>query len=484
MFQPEMRALQDRPITTLNLVIAILYASGLVSAQRLRLMPAAHILNLGLVFVVLVSWCIAFMETALPMDPNQVVRGGTLVAVWLAFVTMLIRHTPIVTLIVGVVSASMWPLAYWINLNLNQGPALPAGRLVIWLFPAYMTALWAFFLNKRIFQMEMAAQKAEDLGSYHLVYMIGQGGMGEVWRARHRLLARDAAIKIIRPELMARNSARQSDLMRKRFEREARATSSLQCPHTIYLFDFGASQDGSFYYVMELLNGVNLQTMVERFGPQPAPRVMHLMRQVCLSLEEAHRRGLVHRDIKPTNIFVCKVGLQRDFVKVLDFGLVKHIDPSDSTLLTQDGTSAGTPAYMAPEAAMGVEKVDGRLDLYSLGCVAYYLLTGHMVFEEGTSTAIALAHVQKDPLPPSQRTELPIPPGLEAAIMKCLAKKPEDRPRSAQELMRMLDEVGEPARWTDEDANRWWASNLPDTSTTAMVPPARDLTHRTPIRIS
>ncbi len=141
---------------------------------------------------------------------------------------------------------------------------------------------------------------------------------------------------------MQRNSARQADMMRRRFEREARATSSLQCPHTIFLFDFGMAHNGSFYYVMELLNGVSLQTLVERFGPLPAERVVYILKQVCLSLEEAHRRGLVHRDIKPTNIFVCKIGMQRDYVKVLDFGLVKHIDPTESTLITQEGTSAGT----------------------------------------------------------------------------------------------------------------------------------------------
>jgi serine/threonine-protein kinase len=482
--QPEMRAVQDNPLVLLNLLAVFLFAAGLVALRRLQLVPPIYIVNLGLVFEVLVAWCIGFFETFLPMSATEVVRGSSTVAVWLAFVTMLIRHTPLVTLLVGLVAASMWPLAYYVNLNLHGYDPLPWNRLGIWLFPPYLTAIWAHLMNKRIYRVELQASKAEELGSYQLIYQIGQGGMGDVWRARHRLLARDAAIKIIRPDLMMRNSARQAEMIRRRFEREARATSSLQCPHTIYIFDFGVTNDGSFYYVMELLNGISLQTLVERFGPQPAGRVVHILRQTCLSLEEAHRRSLVHRDIKPTNIFVCKLGLQRDFVKVLDFGLVKHTDPSVSTLLTQEGTSAGTPAYMAPEAAMGVEKVDGRLDLYSLGCVAYYLLTGHMVFEENTSTATALAHVQKPPVPPSQRTELPVPASLESAVLKCLAKKPDDRPRSAQELIRMLDACTDVPLWTPEMANEWWRVNLPEGATQQLRVENATSAQHTPVRIS
>jgi serine/threonine-protein kinase len=481
--QPEFAAARHHNLAALNLLAVFLFSVALVAAQRLKLLPPLHILHLGLAFSVLVAWCIAFFETVLPMDPTSVVRGSTLVAVWLAFVTMLVRHTPVVTLLVGLLAASMWPLAYFVNLSLNGSAGLPPNRLMMWIFPAYLSAFWAYFMNRRIYQMEVQATRAEELGSYQLVYMIGQGGMGEVWRARHRLLARDAAIKLIRPELMQRNSARQADMMRRRFEREAKATSSLQCPHTIFLFDFGMAHNGSFYYVMELLNGVSLQTLVERFGPQPAPRVAYILRQVCLSLEEAHRRGLVHRDIKPTNIFICKVGMQRDYVKVLDFGLVKHIDPTESSLITQEGTSAGTPAYMAPESAMGLEKVDGRLDLYSLGCVAYYLLTGHIVFEESTSTATALAHVQKEPVPPSQRTELPLPDALEKAILQCLAKKPEDRPRSAQELGRMLEHCDGLAAWGDEQANEWWRTNLPE-GATQQLQIELERTQHTPIRIS
>lgn len=475
LLQPEVRMRQDDPVFALNLVAVLLFAAAIVAVQRLRLLPAVHVLHFGLFFEVLVAWCISYAETFIPIRADELVRGGSMVAVWIAFVMMLVRHTPAATLVVATLAASMWPLAYAFNVWHQGFEVAPWNRLAIWMFTPFMTAAWAFFLTKRIFRIEMQAQKAEELGSYKLAYMIGEGGMGEVWRARHRLLARDAAIKIIRANPAGRATLRQAGILRKRFEREAKATARLECPHTVYIFDFGVTSRGEFYYVMELLNGVSLQTMVERFGPQPAGRVLHFMRQVCLSLEEAHRKGLVHRDIKPTNVFSCRVGLESDFVKVLDFGLVKHTDGGDTTMLTQDGSSAGTPAYMAPEAAMGEEKVDGRLDIYSLGCVAYFMLTGRLVFEELNSTAMALAHVQKDPVRPSEKTELSVPECLEQVIMQCLAKKPEDRPVSASAVARLLDGCADVEPWTQDRAHQWWLSHLPENLAGAPALPSDGL---------
>ncbi len=462
LLQPEFQTRQTDPIFSLNLVVMLLFAAGLVAVQRLKLLPAVHVLHLGWTFEILVAWCISYAETFIHIRPDEVVRGGSMVAVWIAFVMMLVRHTPLSTLVIATIAASTWPAAYFFNVWQHGYEIAPWNRLVLWMFPPYMVAFWAFLLTKRIFRIEMQAQKAEELGSYQLAYMIGEGGMGQVWRARHSLLARDAAIKIIRTDGMGRGSARQADVLRKRFEREAKATARLECPHTVYIFDFGVTSSGEFYYVMELLNGISLQAMVERFGPQPAGRVVHFVKQVCQSLEEAHRKGLVHRDIKPTNIFSCRVGLESDFVKVLDFGLVKHTDGGQNTMLTQDGSSAGTPAYMAPEAAMGEEKVDGRLDVYSLGCVAYFLLTGRLVFEETTATATALAHVQKEPVAPSERSELPIPKSLDAVILQCLAKNPEDRPVSASAVIRMFDACDDVEPWTHEKAHEWWVRHLPE----------------------
>jgi serine/threonine-protein kinase len=288
--------------------------------------------------------------------------------------------------------------------------------------------------------------------------------MGEVWKARHKMLARDAAIKIVRPELVDGLSARQSDIAIRRFEREARVTASLQSPHTVYLYDFGTSRDGSFYFVMELLDGISLQSLVQTFGPQPPSRVNHVLRQECLSLEEAHARGLVHRDLKPSNIMSCQVALQYDFVKVLDFGLVKPTSVEEYTSLTLDGVSAGTPGYIAPEIAMGEPRIDARADLYTLGCVAYYLLTGSLVFNEASPTAMAVAHVQKAPEPPSARTELPVPADLERVVLQCLAKRPDGRPASARALINLLDRCNDADEWSAADAETWWQTHLPPSS--------------------
>jgi serine/threonine-protein kinase len=215
---------------------------------------------------------------------------------------------------------------------------------------------------------------------------------------------------------------------------------------------------------MELLDGISLQLLVDKFGPQPAARVIYMLRQVCGSLEEAHRRGLIHRDIKPNNIFACMVGLAYDFMKVLDFGLVKNVSHNERLHLTATGQTAGTPAYMPPEVAMGEEHLDGRADIYSLGCVAYFLLTGSPVFDEKTATATLMAHVQTIPTPPSQRTEVAIPQQLENIVLRCLAKRPEERPRSAQELAHLLASVTGVPEWTDEDASDWWQTYLPVSS--------------------
>lgn len=211
---------------------------------------------------------------------------------------------------------------------------------------------------------------------------------------------------------------------------------------------------------MELLEGLELEHLVERFGPQPPARVVGILRQVCDSLAEAHSCGLVHRDIKPSNVFLARLGLNCDFAKVLDFGLVK-VENGDGTRLTLAGTAAGTPAYMAPELATG-GTVDSRADLYSLGCIAYFMLTGAPVFDEPSPVSVALAHVQKQPVPPSQRTELSVPPCLERVIMCCLAKSPVDRPHDAIELSRLLADCDGVGVWTPEDAERWWHVNLPE----------------------
>ncbi|MBL8292489.1 MAG: serine/threonine protein kinase [Bryobacterales bacterium] len=459
--QPEVGELLKDPKLLSVLLFVLLAAFGINAVARYRLLSPLAILNLGLAFEIVVAAAISFSETAMPRTSDSPVLGASKVALWIGVVGLLIPNKPWIKFVTALACATSWPLAYVLSLYLYGYDPLSWNRLVIWIHLPYVMAFVNYGISRRMWHMENAVQKARELGSYELVSMIGTGGMGEVWRARHRMLARDAAIKVIRADLMLLQPGYESDITRRRFAQEAHAIASLQSPHTVYLYDFGISENGSFYYVMELLDGISLQALVDRFGPLPASRVIHVLRQVCDSLEEAHRRGLVHRDIKPNNLFVCMVGIEYDFLKVLDFGLVKNVSRTETLQLTAPGVTAGTPAYMAPEVALGEESIDGRTDIYGLGCVAYFLLTGSPVFNEKTATATTMAHVQKTPVPPSRRSEVPIPPQLESLVLRCLAKRPELRPQSALELSQLLAAITDVPEWTQESAERWWQTYLP-----------------------
>jgi serine/threonine-protein kinase len=315
-----------------------------------------------------------------------------------------------------------------------------------------------------LFALGNEVRKARELGSYRLLERLGEGGMGEVWRARHRLLARPAAIKLIRPSDGRSITGSEAAA---RFEREAQAIASLRSPHTVNLFDFGVADDGTFYYVMELLEGLDTERLVKRFGPVPAERVIFLIRQVCHSLSEAESISLVHRDIKPANIFVCHYGEDYDFVKVLDFGIVKAVHEPETagatalTALTVEHVVRGTPAFIAPEQALGSQPVDHRADIYGIGCLAYWLLTGQLVFTGDTPMQLFVQHAQAAPVPPSTRTELLVPKELDAVVLECLAKNPSDRPQTARELARRLQAVPLKSEWTPELARAWWQTNRP-----------------------
>ncbi|HXV16908.1 MAG TPA: serine/threonine-protein kinase, partial [Gemmatimonadaceae bacterium] len=275
-------------------------------------------------------------------------------------------------------------------------------------------------------------------------------GMGIVYLAEHVLLRRKVAIKTLSERACA------SDEMVKRFHREAEAAANLRCPHTVELFDFGITEDKTLYFVMELLDGLDLETLVREHGPLPASRTIHILRQVCESLEEAHSQGLIHRDIKPANIHVGKVGVRHDFVKVLDFGLVKSVKKQEvgDSLATSVGRTPGTPAYMAPEMVTG-ESVDARADIYALGCVAYFLLTGKLVFEAETTFQMIAKHLRNEPVPPSVRAGIDVPRPLEDLILSSLKKKPEDRPASAAAFAATLSLV-RTTGWSEQQAESWW----------------------------
>ena len=422
------------------------------------------VMNAGLCFEVVSSYGIACAEY---LEPGRLNMNGWLglswVAVWTVVFTVVIPTRPRKALLAGLASVSAVPVVIGFMVAAQRTTFSPAPtQFFFWIvFPYLLSTMMAYIGAHVVYSLGKAVSEARELGSYRLVERLGQGGMGEVWRAQHRLLARPAAIKLIKP---APGEVGDSEEMVRRFEQEAQVTAGLSSPHTVQLFDFGVADDGRFYYVMELLDGLDLETLVRTHGPLPAERVTYLLRQICHSLAEAASHGLVHRDIKPANLFVCRYGGDHDFVKVLDFGIAKaadHLLETGVVGLTRDHRLRGTPAYIAPEQALGESAVDGRADIYAVGCVAYFLLTGQLVFTGETPMAVVVHHAHTPPTPPSERSELPIPPALDRLVMACLAKSPAERPQSAKDLSRRLREVDGLNQWTEERAKEWWKVHRP-----------------------
>ena len=345
-------------------------------------------------------------------------------------------------LVAGLIAASMDTIGMLIAGATGDYHYGPLHNAVLMHYPNFLMLGAAVTISHVMTRLGQQVTREREMGSYRLGELLGRGGMGEVYLATHRMLARPAAIKLIRQEVLAAGDAALAQTAVARFRREAEAAAKLRSPHTVELYDFGVTQEGTFYLVMELLEGQTLERMVRDQGPLHPARVIHILRQVCESLEEAHSYGLVHRDIKPANIHLGRLGLEEDFVKVLDFGLVRRFDgPSEDSLTGAAGMTPGTPAYMAPEMAND-RTVDGRADLYSLGCVAYYLLTGRLVFAGAAPLQTILKHLQQEPEPPSRVTDRPIPPALDELVLACLAKRPEDRPPSATVVSQRLAQVG------------------------------------------
>jgi serine/threonine-protein kinase len=439
-------------------LVGVALSLGLYGWSRRPGCDPRRLLDVGLVYEVVLALGIGLINQWAP----QVLAGRlSWICVLILIHPMIAPSTPRKTLLAGVAAASMDPLG--LLLARARGVELPPLSLLAWAYlPNYVCAALAVIPSHIVMRLGRQVRRARELGSYQLRELIGRGGMGEVWRAEHRLLARPAAIKLIRPEMLGFRDADSEQLALRRFRREAEAAASLQCPHTIQLYDFGVTPDRTFYFVMELLRGTDLESLVRRFGPQLPARTVYLLRQACASLAEAHANGLVHRDIKPANLFLCRTGLEYDFVKVLDFGLVKrdlHGGPEE-TMLTAPNTTTGTPAYIAPETVSGTV-VDRRADLYALGCVGYWLLTGQLVFEADSALHMLFHHVQTKPVPPSRRSGQSLPATLEAVILCCLEKDPANRPDSAEELSARLVacDVGEP--WTAVEAREWWAAHMP-----------------------
>ncbi len=302
---------------------------------------------------------------------------------------------------------------------------------------------------RTISRLRRQVVEARQLGQYHLRRRIGSGGMGEVYLAEHQLLKRPCALKLIRAASLSDPAALE------RFEREVRITATLSHPNTVEIYDYGRTEDGTYYYVMEYLPGLSLEQLVRRHGPLPPGRVVYLLRQVCRALGEAHAAGLIHRDIKPSNIFAARRGGMDDVGKLLDFGLVRLGAFGKPTQISEAGQILGTPLFMSPEQATGLPGVDGRSDLYSLGAVAYYLLTGRPPFE-GSGIGILIAHA-RDPVMPPSSIRAEVPPDLERVVLRCLSKERTDRYRDAAELERSLSECECSAGWDQDSAAEWWS---------------------------
>jgi eukaryotic-like serine/threonine-protein kinase len=298
------------------------------------------------------------------------------------------------------------------------------------------------------FALRTEAVEAKQFGRYRLDEKLGQGGMGEVYRATHAMLRRPTAIKLLRPDLTGEE-------MIKRFHLEVRETSRLSNPHTVRIFDYGQTAEGLFYYAMEYLDGADLLKIVEKTGPMPASRTIYLLRQVCRSLAEAHGVGLVHRDLKPGNIMTCRLGGELDVAKVLDFGLVKDLSNTDLSL-TQVGAICGTPETLAPEVING-ERASPAADIYALGVVAYFMATGKPVFSGNGPLALIRHHLDTAPVPPSE-VEGSVPGDLEAIILTCLSKDPERRFSSVTAMREALEDCADAHIWTEDQAREWWGS--------------------------
>lgn len=452
-----------RPVQFVVATVSMLAGVAVFLISRRGVLPPGRVLDLGSWFWVLGALGIGtaeFWGSRLDFDPAGY-TGLSWVGVWILLFPVAAPSTPRRTLVVGLLAASMPLLVFWTAsaVGATRWEGLSYGEAAIYfLFTTYLCAAMAYFVSHVIHGFGRQIREARAIGNYRLIERLGVGGMGEVWRAQHRLLAKPAAVKLIRPEVLEGGFG----LPLERFEREAQATALLRSVHTIELYDFGAADDGSFFYVMELLDGLSLEQLVERHGPQSPGRTIHLLRQVCRSLDEAHASGLVHRDIKPGNVFVCCLGADVDFVKVLDFGLVKgpdRVELGDSDL-TGHTFVAGTPAYAAPEMTQR-EEVDGRADLYSLGCVGYWLLTGTPVFRSKTPLSLIVDHVKEPPEPPSSRLEGGVPADLEAVVMRCLEKSPPARYASAAELDHALARCAASTDWLQSDAFAWWNAYEP-----------------------
>lgn len=414
------------------------------------------VLGFALGVEVMLAILISIADPWTTFDRTEHVSGLTWVIPVIILFPLLVPVRPRITLIVSSLCALSTPIAI---------AGLASAGLIVARFEDYVSTTLAGLVAVGIASVAARAvygaggqiAAARTVGSYELVDLLGRGGGGEVWKSRHLLLARPAAVKLVLPEtLQGPREAR--DVALQRFTHEAQVTADLSSPHTVALYDFGVGSDHSLYYVMELLSGANLQHFVYRHGAVEPRRAVHWLAQACHSLGEAHARGLIHRDVKPSNLFLCVRGRDLDVIKVLDFGLSKPAAVHPSGGLTMPGVAMGTPGYMAPEQVYGMP-IGPATDLYALGCVAYWLLAGVTPFDSDDPGVLLRMHAQTPPPPLSSKAPQPIPARLEALVMTCLAKDPGDRPQDADRLRDDLLASVDGPPWSADAAAAWWAAH-------------------------
>lgn len=428
--------------------------------------------ELGTLFVGTASFSTMALVMDLTASPDMVVRSALtyMLLVYAVYVPSTARHTLVVAALMTVPLLGCIFLAFrsW-NPALHDPPAAiwrKGGQVGDMAYPATIasTFIWGIAVamaagfSQTIYGLRKAIRNIRRLGQYTLEEKLGEGGMGVVYRASHAMLRRPTAIKLLLPDRSGKEAL-------ARFEREVQRTAMLTHPNTVTVFDYGRTTEGVFYYAMELLEGATLDEIVEIDGPQPEERVIHILEQAAASLAEAHDAGLIHRDVKPGNILVVDRSGIPDLVKVVDFGLVKDVGPRVSgsaapeAAVTMADAITGTPLYIAPETLTAPATVDGRADLYALGAVGYWLLTGTHVFNGETTVEVCAHHLHSPPEPPSARLGTPVAADLEAVLLACLAKRPADRPPSAHVLRERLRACAGAARWTNARASQWWAAH-------------------------
>lgn len=366
-----------------------------------------------------------------------------------AFVPSSPLRTTILTATTGVPSIVTGILSGQDTAHLAIPWLTPAALAVAGAVQWGVTTVICAVISLVIYGLRQEVQQAKRLGQYTLEELIGEGGMGLVYRASHAMLRRKTAVKLLPPEKAGRTSL-------ERFEREVQLTAQLTHPNTVTIYDYGRTADGTLYYAMELLNGATLEEIVLHDGPQSPGRVWRILDQVAGALGEAHAIGLVHRDVKPSNIVLCRQGGALDVAKVVDFGLVKDLQQAPSAAVSQEGMLAGTPLYMAPEMVTEPGQPDARSDLYALGAVGYYLLTGEHVFAGGSVIEVLGHHMHSDPERPSERLGAPLPEDLEDLVLDLLAKDPSRRPGNALEVRRRLERCAAANEWSPRLAEAWW----------------------------